>query len=122
MSLLDDLPDKFESVVELGVKIMGVDVEREANLLDLNDMLILSGFLFSLCLLKAIFAVVHDLADRRLRLRSNLYQIKILLFSDMQRVPGGHYSELLAVRADNSQLFVTNFLINLSILFFLADD
>ena len=42
--------DKFESVVELGVKIMGVDVEREANLLDFNDMLIFSGFLFSLCL------------------------------------------------------------------------
>ena len=39
--------DEFESVVELGVKIVRIDIQREANLLDIYDMLILSGFLLS---------------------------------------------------------------------------
>ena len=114
--------DELDSVVELGIEIMRIAIQRMPGVLDLDGMLTFSGFLLSLCLFKAIFAIVHDLADRRLCLRGNLNQIKVLLLCDIQGVPCRHDSQLLTVRADDPYLFVTNFLVDLSVVFFLADD
>ena len=50
---------------------------------------LLLGFLFALLLLKAVLAVVHDLADRRLRLGSNQNQIHILVVSQSERLASG---------------------------------
>ena len=59
-------------VFELGVEIAHVDTGGHAHFLDLHDMLVLSGFLLALALLKAELAVVHELAHRRLGLRRDL--------------------------------------------------
>lgn len=62
----------FWAFFELGVKIAHVDTGGHAHFLDLDDMLVLSGFLFALALFKAELAVVHELAHRRLGLRRDL--------------------------------------------------
>ena len=57
---------EFECRLELGLKVVLADARGHADLLDVHDTLVLLGFLFTLCLFKAEFAVVHDLADGRL--------------------------------------------------------
>ena len=113
--------DEFDRIIELSVKVMGIDVERKTNLFDFNGMLILSGFFFSFCLLKAIFSVVHDLADRRIALGSNLDEIEIFLLCDRECLFRGHDTELLTVRANNSQFLVADFFVDLNVVIFLAD-
>ena len=98
----DRVLDEFDRVIEFGVEVMGVDVKRKTNLFDFNGMLIFSGFFFSFSLLKAVFSVVHDFADRRIALGSNLDEIEILLLCDRERLFCGHDTELLTVRANDS--------------------
>ena len=87
-------------VLELGVKVMSIDIQGELNLLDLDGMLVFSRLFFTLRLFKAILAVVHDLADRRLRLGSYLDEVEILFVRDMLGVGSRHDAELSAVRSD----------------------
>lgn len=87
-------------VLELGVKVMSIDIQGELNLLDLDGMLIFSRLFFTLRLFKAILAVVHDLADRRLCLGSDLDEVEILFVRDMLGVGSRHDAELSAVRSD----------------------
>ena len=106
-------------MIDLCFKVMRVNVERKPDLFDLNDLLILSGFLFSLCLFKAELAVIHNFANGRFGCGSNLNEVKILALCDFKSFRCGHDAELLTVVGDNSYLFVTDFLIDL--LFFAAD-
>ena len=76
--------EEFESIVELGIKIVCVDIERKTHFLDINDMLIFSGFLLSLSLFKTVLAVVHNLAYGRVALRSDLDEVKVFLLCDRE--------------------------------------
>ena len=64
-------------VSQLGIKIMGINVERKTDFLDLHHALIFSSFFFPLGLFKTELAVIDDLAHRRLCLGRNFYQIQI---------------------------------------------
>ena len=76
-------------------------------------MLILLGFLLALGLLKAELAVVHEPAHRRRGLRGDLDQIKALLVGDVLRLRGRHDAELLAGRADETDLAVPDLFVDL---------
>ena len=71
------------SRLQLGVKIMVVNIRGEANLLNRNNLLIFAVFLFPLCKLKLMFSIVHNLADGGLCLGSNLNQIKIFIIANL---------------------------------------
>ena len=82
---------KALGVTHFCVKIVGVDVERQTNLLDFHNALILTGFLLTLCLLETELAVVDDFANRRLRRRCNFYQVQVTgigLFQCLSLIPG----------------------------------
>ena len=69
---------------------MYVNVGRKADLLYLDHTLILLRFLFPLGLLKTVFAVVHDLTDGRLCLRSYLDKVEIFLCGKLLSLSGGN--------------------------------
>ena len=92
----------FCRVSQLDIEIVLADARGHADLLDFNDALILAGFLFLFGLLKAEFAVVHDLAHGRLCLRRDQNKVHLPLFSDAERLLAGHNAELLAFFTDQA--------------------
>ena len=106
---------ELERALELCVQIVLADAGGHADLLDLHDALVLLGFLFALGLLKAVLAVVHDLADGGLCHRRYLDQVKLLLLRNFHGGLRGHYSKLLAVVADNAYFLVEDLFIDLMI-------
>ena len=91
---------------------MLVDGGRKANLLDLDHLLVLFLFFFTLRLLEAVFAVIHDLAHGRHRLRRDLNQIKVGLLGHAQRHIERHNALLVAFFIDQSDFPVPDFLVD----------
>jgi hypothetical protein len=100
-------------IFELGIEVADVDAGRHTHLLDLDDVLILAGFLLALALLETELAVVHELANGRIGLRRDLHKIKTLFVGDRERLCGGHDAELLTRSADQANLAVTDILVEL---------
>ena len=74
-------------------------------------MLILTGFLLLLALLKAELSVVHELANGGDGLGRDLDKIQALLIRNLQGLLGTHDAQLLTFSADESDLLVENVLI-----------
>ena len=100
-------------IFDLGIEVVGVDARGHANLLDLDDLLVLSGFLFLLELLEPELAVVHDLADRGNGVRRDLDQIEIFFFGQRQSSGGRHNTKLIAFSSDHAEFLVPDFLVDL---------
>ena len=98
----------FCAFFELRVEVPDVDARRHPDFLDLDHMLVLSGFLFLLALFKAELAVIHQLADRRDCLGRDFDQIQALLVSNPQRLRRRHDAQLLASGSNQSDLPVTD--------------
>ena len=79
------LTDEAVGMLDLGLEVVRVDTAGELNLLDLDNGLLLLCFLLSLVALKAVLAVIHDAAYRRLRVGSDEHQIEILFVSHGER-------------------------------------
>ncbi len=65
---------------------MVVDARAKLDFLDLDDLLLLTGLGRLLLLKKAELAVIEDLADRRVRGRDDLHEIKSGVLSQLQSV------------------------------------
>ena len=100
-------------LVHLGIKIVGINVQGKPGLLHLYGLLVLPGFLFALGLLKAVFAVIHNAAYRRLGLRRYLYEIQVLFLRHVVGIAGGHDPQLLAFSTDHSYFLVADLFIDL---------
>lgn len=107
--------EEFHRVAHFGVKVIRVDARRHTNLLDLDNTLVFLRFLFPFELVKAEFAVIHDLADGWHGVRGDLDKVKLLLLSHFQRCLGRNDSEHCAVRADQANFLVPNFFVELMI-------
>ncbi len=68
---------------------MVVDIRPHLDLFDLNDFLLLFRFGFFLLLLILVFAVIKNLANRRLRIWRNFHQIKAGVDGNLAGVFGG---------------------------------
>ena len=104
---------ELDCAFDLGIEVVGVDARGHANLLDLDDLLVLSSFLFLLELLEPELAVVHDLADRGNGVRRNLDQIEIFFFGQRQSSGGRHNTKLIAFSSDHAEFLVPDFLVDL---------
>lgn len=107
--------EELHRVSHLDVQVVRVDAGRHANLLDLDDALILLGFLFLLELVEAELAVVHDLADRRDGVRRDLHEIKLLFLGHGQRRFGRDDTEHGSVGSDQADFLVADFFVELMI-------
>ena len=103
-------------LVDLGVKVVGINVERKADLLQLDHFLVFLGFLFLFLHLKTVLAVIENFADRGLGLGSHLDQVQIQRLRHFQRIAGAHNALLLAVRANQADFLITDLLIDFQFL------
>ncbi len=110
---------KADGMTHLGLKIGDIGVESEAHLFDFHDTLIFARFFFALGLLETILAVIHDAANGRLRIGSNLDQVEIALVGELLRIARRHNAELFAVVTDHADFRVADLLIDLR--FFRSD-
>ena len=104
---------ELDSAFDLGIEVVGIDAGGHADLLDLDNLLVFLGFLFLLQLFEAELSVVHDLADRRNRVRRDLDKVKVLLLGKRQGVGRGHNTKLAAVSSDHAKLLVADLLVDL---------
>ena len=92
---------------------MDIDTGGHTNLFDIDYALILSSFFFSLILFKLKFAIVHNAANRRNCLRSNLYKIQFAFFGNSQCLFKRNDSNLIPFGVDKTNFFVPNFFVDL---------
>ena len=86
----------------LGLVVAGVDLGTELHLLDLDLGLVLTSLLGLDRLLVLELAVVHDLADGRLRVGRDLDEVEALLGGDAVGVAHAEQAQLRAVDADQA--------------------
>ena len=106
------LLQELGSLVHLGVEVVGVDVQGKADLLEFNHFLVLLGFLFLFLHLEPVFTVIKNFAHRRLGLRRDLDEVKVLVDSHLQCVARAHNAHLRAIRPDQADFFVADLLID----------
>ena len=70
--------------LHLGLVIMVVDAGAQLDFLDLDDLLLLAGLGGLLLLVEAEFAVIEDLADRRIGVGHDLDQIETIFLGEAQ--------------------------------------
>ena len=109
--------EEFNSVAKLGVEIVGINVKGKPYFLDLDCLLIFLCFFFALCLLKAIFAVVHNAANVRGGGGRDLYEIKIFFRGDRKGILHRNNTKLRAVGVDHADFFFADLLIDEQFLF-----
>src|SRR5204863_5329174 len=86
----------------LGVEVALADLRPVLHLLDRDVARLPTGFLVALRRLVSPLAVIKDLADRRVGLRSHLDQIEIEVTGDVERLGQRLDAELLTVRVDEA--------------------
>jgi hypothetical protein len=72
---------------------------------------VLFSLAFLLLLLVQEFPIIHDAANRRLRCRGNLYQIKVLFACHLERFKRRHDADLLAFIANHANFAGANTII-----------
>ena len=106
---------EFLGVFRLGIEVVGVDAGAHADLFDLHDLLILLGFLLTLLLIEAELGIVHDLADGGDSIGRDLHKVKALLLRQLVGFVGRHNTQLGTVSADQADLFIPDFFVELMI-------
>ncbi len=95
---------ELDSVIALGLQVVGVNGRRELDLLHPARRLRSAGILGALSLLIKELAVVHDPANRRCGRRRDLDQVESLPLRQPQRVIERHDPELLFVLVKHPHL------------------
>ncbi len=100
-------------VGDLDEVIVRIDADTELHLLHLAAFLMLVGFLLVLLLDVFEFAVVDDLAHRRIGLRSHLDKVQATLTGNAQCLMRGQNAELmLAILLDDADFWRTDALVD----------
>src|SRR5687768_3109973 len=107
---LDLVPvlEEADHVVLLEVEVVLVDAGAELHLLDDDHLLLLLGLGLLLLLLEEELAVIHDLADRRIRRRRDLHEVEVLLPGHLVGLGDGDDSNLLSLGIDQAHLGVAD--------------
>lgn len=101
------------SMRDLNQVIMRVDADAEFHFLHLAALLVLVSLLLVLLLDVLVFAVVDDLADGWVGIRSHFHQIQTTLFGDANGLRSGNDAELMmTILLDNTDLGRTDALID----------
>lgn len=101
---------------DFDVVIVGINPDTEFHFLHFATLLVLVSFFLVLLLNVLVFAVVDDLAHRRVCIRRDLHKIQPALFSDTDRLVGRHDTELMPVLLDHAHFRRTNALIDPSLI------
>ena len=104
-------------ILDLDIKIIGVDARGHADFFDLRHMLVLLCLFFLFGLFKAELSVIHDLAHRWGCVGRNLHQIHAQIIGLIQGVTGRHDAKLFAGGTNDADFLISDVLIELMVLF-----
>jgi hypothetical protein len=96
--------EEFRRLPPLGFEVVVVDLGPDADLFQLDDMLMATGLTLLAALLVAVFAVVHEPADGRHGIRRHLDQVESTLARHLERIECRDDADLLAVLIDEPDL------------------
>ena len=99
-------------VALLGVVVVLGDLRAELDLADRDLLLVLARLLLLLRLLVLVLGVVEHAADGRLGLGRHLDEVEVALLRVAQRVVDLHHADLLAVLADQANLWNADALVD----------
>jgi len=103
---------KALGVPGLELEIMILSLRPKFDLFNLNNRLLLLRLPRLLTLFVAVFPIVHDPANRRLRLRRHLHQIERKLLGGLESLLNRQDAQLCTLRANHSYLFDPNPLVH----------
>ena len=104
--------EEFPGCTDLGVKVIGVNVGRETDLLDLHSLLLLLRLFFLPDLFILKLALIHNLAHRWLCGGCDLHQVQTGLLRHSHGLPCGHDAKLLAAFPNQTDLPVPDLFVN----------
>lgn len=108
-------------VIELGVEVVVSDNDGQLDLFRLRVLLFFAGFLFLFDLVKTEFAVVHDAAYGRIRLRGDEDEVQVLFVRELFRPVRSDDAERLAVFVDKSDGGKVDIVVYQGVIFSRAD-
>lgn len=111
---LVSLLQEADHVTLFGLVVVIIDLGAELLFLDNSLLLVLPGLAVLLSLFVFVLPVIHDLRDRRLRIRCDLDKVEVGFESDVTGVVSTDNADLLAGRTDQTDLRDTDTLINAS--------
>ena len=97
---------------DLRVKVIGIDVGRKTDFFHFDDLLLLFRFFFSADHLILIFAVINDLAHRRLCGRCDLHQDMLCISGLLLCVLCRDDPKLLSIFTNQTNFLITNLFVN----------
>lgn len=100
-------------VADLDIEIIDVDSRGHTHFFDLDDPLVFLCLLVPLGLLKAILAVIHELADGGDSVGGNFHQVQVGFAGFCHGLCQGHDTELFTLGGDQAHFLVVNFLVDL---------
>ena len=108
---LVSVAQKAKRVLDLGLKVVGVDTAGQLDLLELNSLLLFLRFLLTLATLEQELAVIHNLTYGGSSLCGHHHQIHALIVRQLQSLIGAHDAQRFAVGTDQANLFTGDLLI-----------
>ena len=99
---------KFEHAAHLHIVIVLVRIGPEFDFLDLDDLLLLTGLGLFLLGFVLELAVVHDLADRRRRIRRDFDKVEPGLFGHRHGPFRRHHTDVFAFGPDEPDFAATD--------------
>src|SRR6266568_2258523 len=106
------LADEADHAAHLDVVVVLVDAGAQLDLLDLDDLLLLARLVLLLLLLVFVFAVIEDLADRRLGARRDLDEVETGLIGHGERFVPGDYPDHTPLLIDEAYAGDSDFFID----------
>src|SRR5579864_3777266 len=92
--------EELSQTFELGLEIVLRHLGSKLHLLQLDDVLLAALVLLALDGLELVSSVIHQPADRRLRLRRHLYEVKPFLACNAQRCVQRLHAKLVVLVVD----------------------
>lgn len=80
--------------LELEIVVMNINLGPHLHFLDTLGLLLTSSILFPLLLKELVLPIIHDPADGRLGVGSNLDKIKLMLICELKSLPRGNNTML----------------------------
>ncbi len=99
---------ELTSIAKFRIEIMVIDRRAQANLFQIDDLLIFTGFFLFLLLFELKLSVVHDTGNGWFCSWSNENKIKIDAFCDFKGFVLGFDSKLFTILIDQTHFTGTN--------------
>ena len=103
------LAEEVDGMAQLHFEVVRIDGGRELDFFDAIGVLVFFGFFLSFGEFVAVFAIIHQAADGRDSVRSDLDEVDLAGPGEVDGIAEGQNAELLAFDTDDTDFTGTDF-------------